>query len=188
MKFKRIISAFLTLVMLLGSMVVSVDAAWSDKVDEKGDPIINYLQQVYATPEEKLADMILVKEAYGFQLYYEEFTGEFALVKTSTGEVLFSNPYDINSGYQTISDPVKQELLSQLTISYLENDVQKTMNSYAEAALRGQITKKNIKGGIRCEYILGEEQATRLVPRMIKVERFEDLILSEAHIVLYQEG
>lgn len=179
MKFKRIISAFLTLVMLLGSMVVSVDAAWSDKVDEKGDPIINYLQQVYATPEEKLADMILVKEAYGFQLYYEEFTGEFALVKTSTGEVLFSNPYDINSGYQTISDPVKQELLSQLTISYLENDVQKTMNSYAEAALRGQITKKNIKGGIRCEYILGEEQTTRLVPRMIKVERFEDLILSQ---------
>ena len=62
MKFKRIISAFLTLVMLLGSMVVSVDAAWSDKVDEKGDPIINYLQQVYATPEEKLADMILVKK------------------------------------------------------------------------------------------------------------------------------
>ena len=129
MKFKRIISAFLTLVMLLGSMVVSVDAAWSDKVDEKGDPIINYLQQVYATPEEKLADMILVKEAYGFQLYYEEFTGEFALVKTSTGEVLFSNPYDINSGYQTISDPVKQELLSQLTISYLENDVQKTITA-----------------------------------------------------------
>ena len=103
MKFKRIISAFLTLVMLLGSMVVSVDAAWSDKVDEKGDPIINYLQQVYATPEEKLADMVLVKEAYGFQLYYEEFTGEFALVKTSTGEVLFSNPYDINSGYQSRS-------------------------------------------------------------------------------------
>ena len=53
------------------------------------------------------------------------------------------------------------------------------MNSYAEAALRGQITKKNIKGGIRCEYILGEEQTTRLVPRMIKVERFEDLILSQ---------
>ncbi len=164
--------------MLVSSMVVSADAAWADKVDEDGDPIINYLTQVYDTPEAKLADMVLVKEAYGFQLYYEEFTGEFALVKTSTGEVLFSNPYDINSGYQTISDPIKQELLSQLTITYLENDVQKTMNSYTEAALRGQITMKNIKGGIRCEYILGEEQTTRLVPRMIKVERFEELILA----------
>lgn len=179
MKTKRIISAFLTLVMLLGSLVVSVDAAYADKVNENGDPIINYLQEVYATPEEKLADMILCKEAYGFQLYYEEFTGEFALVKTSTGEVLFSNPYDINSGYQTISDATKQELLSQLTIKYLENEVEKSMNSYKEAALRGQITKKNIKGGIRCEYILGEEQTTRLVPRMIKVERFEELILSQ---------
>ena len=178
MKLRRIISAFLTLVMLVSSMVVSADAAWADKVNEDGDPIINYLSQVYETPEAKLADMILVKEAYGFQLYYEEFTGEFALVKTSTGEVLFSNPYDINSGYQTISDAVKQELLSQLTITYLENDVQKTMNSYTEAALRGQITMKNIKGGIRCEYILGEEQTTRLVPRMIKVERFEELILA----------
>ena len=92
MKFKRIISAFLTLVMLLGSMVVSVDAAWSDKVDEKGDPIINYLQQVYATPEEKLADMILVKEAYGFQLYYEEFTGEFALVKPAQEKFFSPTP------------------------------------------------------------------------------------------------
>ena len=92
MKLRRIISAFLTLVMLVSSMVVSADAAWSDKVNEDGDPIINYLSQVYETPEAKLADMILVKEAYGFQLYYEEFTGEFALVKTSTGEVLFSTP------------------------------------------------------------------------------------------------
>ncbi len=179
MKTKRLISAVLTLATLLTSLVVSADAAWADKVDDKGDPIINYLTQDYATPEEKLADMVLCKEAYGYQLYYEEFTGEFALVKTSTGEVLFSNPYDINSGYQTISDPTKKQLLSQLTISYLENDVQKSMDSYTEAALRGQITKKNIKGGIRCEYILGEEQTTRLVPRMIKVERFEELILSQ---------
>lgn len=179
MKIKRIVSAFLTLVMLLGSLAVSADAAWADKVDENGDPIINYLTQVYASPEEKLADMILCKEAYGYQLYYEEFTGEVAVVNTTTGEVIFSNPYDIASGYQAISDPVKQKLLSQIVITYLENDVQKTMLSYTEAALRGQITLKNIKGGIRCEYILGEEQTTRLVPRMIKVERFEDLILSQ---------
>lgn len=178
MKIKRIVSAFLTLAMLLGSLVVSADAAWADKVDENGNPIINYLSEVYASPDEKLADMVLCKEAYGYQLYYEEFTGEIAVVNTKTGEVIFSNPYDIASGYQSISDPIKQELLSQLIITYLENDVEKKMNSYTEAALRGQITKKNIKGGIRCEYILGEEQTTRLVPRMIKVERFEELILA----------
>jgi len=178
MNMKRILSAFLTLVMLLGSMVVSVDAAYADKVNEDGDPLINYLQQVYATPEEKLADMILAKEQYGYQLWYEEFTGEIAVVDTATGQVYFSNPYDLASGYQTISDPIKQELLSQLMITFLENDVTKEMNSYKEAALRNQITKKNIKNGIRVEYILGEEQTTRLVPRLIKVERFEELILA----------
>lgn len=178
MNMKRILSAFLTLVMLLGSMVVSVDAAYSDKVNEDGDPLINYLQKVYATPEEKLADMILAKEQYGYQLWYEEFTGEIAVVDTVTGQTYFSNPYDLASGYQTISDPIKQELLSQLMITFLENDVTKEMNSYKEAALRNQITKKNIKNGIRVEYILGEEQTTRLVPRLIKVERFEELILA----------
>ena len=178
MNMKRILSAFLTLVMLLGSMVVSVDAAWADKVNEEGDPLINYLTQAYATPEEKLADMILAKEQYGYQLWYEEFTGEIAVVDTATGQTYFSNPYDIASGYQTISDPVKQELLSQIMITFLENDVTKEMNSYEEAALRGQITKKNIKNGIRVEYILGEEQTTRLVPRLIKVDRFESLILA----------
>lgn len=178
MNMKRLLSAFLTLVMLLGSMVVSVDAAYADKVNEDGDPLINYLQQAYATPEEKLADMILAKEQYGYQLWYEEFTGEIAVVDTATGQTYFSNPYDIASGYQTISDPIKQELLSQLMITFLENDVTKEMNSYKEAALRNQITKKNIKNGIRVEYILGEEQTTRLVPRLIKVERFEELILA----------
>jgi hypothetical protein len=73
---KRIISGFLTLVMLLGSLVVSADAAWADKVNEKGDPIIDYLSKDYATSEDKLADMTLVKEQNGKQLYYEEFTGD----------------------------------------------------------------------------------------------------------------
>lgn len=176
---KRIISGFLTLVMLLGSLVVSADAAWADKVNEKGDPIIDYLSKDYATSEDKLADMIFCKEEQGIQIYYEEFTGEVAFIDTATGQVHFTNPIDIASGFQTISDPIKQQLLSQLSITFLENDVEKTMHSYTEAALRGQIQLKNIKRGIRVEYILGEEQTTRLVPRMIKSERFEELILSQ---------
>lgn len=178
MNSKRLISAFLTLVMLIGTLAVGVDAAWADKVNEDGDPIINYLADAYESPEAKLADMIMVKEQNGYQLWYEEFTGEIAVVDLATGQVTFSNPWDVASGYQTISDAVKEQLLSQLTITYLENDVEKTMHSYTEAALRGQIVKKNIKNGIRVEYILGEEQTIRLVPRMIKMERFEELILA----------
>lgn len=178
MNSKRLISAFLTLVMLIGTLAVGVDAAWADKVNEDGEPIINYLADAYTSPEAKLADMIMVKEQNGFQLWFEEFTGEIAVVDLSTGQVTFSNPWDVASGYQTISDAVKEQLLSQLTITFLENDVQKTMHSYREAALRGQIVKKNIKNGIRVEYVLGEEQTIRLVPRMIKMDRFEELILA----------
>ena len=179
MKVKRIVSAFLTTVMFLGSLVVPAQAAYADKVDEDGVPLIDYLNTNYETAEDKLADMIMVKEKNGYQLWYEEFTGEICLVDLSTGQKLFSNPFDIASGYQTISDAVKQQLLSQIIITYLENDVQKTMNSYYEAALRNQITKKNIKNGIRVEYIMGEEQTIRLVPRMIKRERFDELILGQ---------
>lgn len=176
MKKIRIISAFLTLVMVLSSLTVGIEAAWADKVDDDGNPIINYLTEEYTTPEAKLADMVMVKEQDNYQLWYEEFTGEVALLDTLTGQILFSNPYDIASSYNTASQAVKQRLLSQILITYFENEVQKDMNSYVEAALRGQIVKKNIKNGIRVEYTLGEEQTVRLVPRLINKERYEELI------------
>ena len=167
---KRFLSAFLTLVMLAGAMTVPTAAAWEDKVDEDGNPLIDYKTEVYANPEQKLADMILVKEEKGYQMWFEEFTGEVAIVDTASGQVHFSNPIDIS---QTSASPaVKEELLSQVIINYKDNDVSKKMFSYTEAALRGQITRKNIKGGMRVEYTLGEQQTIRLVPRMIKVERF----------------
>ena len=148
------------------------------KVNEEGDPLYNYLLSPYYTAEDKLADMKMVKEQNGFQLWYEYFTGEVAIVDTRTGQITFTNPYDVASNYQSISDAVKKKLLSQLIITFLENGVQKTFYSYTEAALRGQITMKNIKNGIRVEYILGEEATTRLVPRLIEVSRFEELILN----------
>lgn len=175
---KRIISAILTLIMLLGSLVISVDASYEDKVNEEGDPIYNYLLSPYYTKEDKLADMELVKEQNGYQIWFEYFTGEVAIVDTRTGQMYFSNPYDVASNYQSVSDAVKKKLLSQLIITFLENGVQKTMYSYTEAALRGQIKLKNIKNGIRVEYVLGEEATTRLVPRLIAVDRFEELILN----------
>ena len=177
MKLKRIISAFLTLVMLLGSMTFVVSADWADKVDENENPLIDYLNTMYASPDDKLNDMIMVIEQYGYQLWFEEYTGEVAVKDTTTGQVYFTNPYDIAWTDQSISKQTKQKLLSQLIITYLDNGQQKTMYSYVEAAQRGQIKLKNIKNGMRVEYTLGEENVMRLVPRMITVERFEEMIL-----------
>lgn len=178
MKSKRIISAFLTLVMLVTSMALFVNADWADKVDENEDPLIDYLTHEYLSPDDKLADMIMVVEKYGYQLWFEEFTGEVAVKDTLTGQIYFTNPYDIAWSDQAISRQTKQKLLSQLIITYLDNGQLKTMNSYVEAALRGQIKLKRIKNGMRVEYALGEENVTRLVPRIITVDRFEEMILS----------
>ena len=176
MKKSRILSAFLALVMLLGMFTTGVSAAWADKVDEDENPIIDYMTQVYNNPDKKLAEMIMVKEENGYQMWFEEFTGEIAVVDTASGQTFFSNPIDLAANKST-SEAVKQKLLSQVIINYLDNDVSKEMNSYKEAALRGQITLKNIKGGMRVEYTLGEQQTTRLVPRLIEVSRFRTLVL-----------
>ena len=80
MNMKKFASAFLALVMVSGSLATAlpVSAAWEDKVNEEGDPIIQYTTEAYASQEAKLADMILVKEQNGYQIYFEEFTGEIA--------------------------------------------------------------------------------------------------------------
>ncbi len=188
MNMKKILSAFLTLVMVIGSIGIAgyagvVDtyaAADSSKVDEDGNPIIDYVAQAYKSAEEKLADMTLVREQNGYQLYYEDFTGEIAFKDVKTGETIFSNPYDLaDSSVNRGSAATRKKLLSQLAVTYENNNVESTMYSYDEAALRGQIVRKNIKNGIRVEYTIGELATTRLVPRMISKDRFELMISSK---------
>lgn len=185
MKFNRILAGLLAVIMAVSSFgyvaAVPVSAAYEDKVDEEGNPLIDYILKPYYTKEQKLQDMVLMKEENGYQIWVEEFTGEIAFIDASTGEALFTNPYDIASSFTnmtagSISKAVKQKLLSQIILTYEDNGATKTMNSYVEAALRGQINIKNIKGGVRVEYTMGEQEVTRLVPRIISKERFETLI------------
>jgi len=197
MIFKRIISAFLTLVMVLGAVCFTSYAAdettegeeevktWEsldDYLDESGNPIIDYTEQVYATPDDKLANMQKVKDQNGYELYYEHYTGEVAVKNKKTGEVLFSNPYDISNGYNWASASTKKKLLSQLFVKYEENGVEKTFDSYTEAAVRKQISLKDIRDGIRVEYIVGKLAIQRLVPRIISKSRFESMILDKINV------
>lgn len=183
MKMKRIITAFLSLVMVFGALtpvaVQPVSAAYEDKVKSDGSPVIDYLNTAYLTPDEKLEDMIMVKEENGHQIWYEEFTGEVAFRDVASGQILFTNPWDVAATYNKSSASTRAELLSQVLITYTDKGVEKTMNSYTDAALRNQIIQKNIKGGIRVEYTIGEEQTIRLVPRLIPKERFESMILDQ---------
>lgn len=187
MKMKKLLSAFLTLVMVIGSVGVAGYAASFDSyaandtaADEEGAPTINYLGDAFKSEEAKLKTMTLVREQDGYQLYYEDVTGEIAFRNIETGETLFSNPYDVaDNSVNRGSTATRKKLMSQLAVTYESNNVEGTMYSYEEAALRGQIVRKNIKNGIRVEYTIGELATTRLVPRMISKTRFETMIMAK---------
>ena len=175
MKFKRLISALLTvftvLGLLSGTFVINVGAA----DDTEDGPTVNYITQAYATPEEKLADMEKKYEGNGYEIYVEPWTAEVAFLNKSSGQILFSNPYDVatTNGSQT----TKKQLLSQVIIKYTDNNSDKYMYSYPDCAENQQFVIKNIKNGVRIEYTIGREETRRLVPRWIEKSRFEEQIL-----------
>ncbi len=143
--------------------------------EEDGANIENYVNIVYATPEEKLATMKLKVSKGNYQIYVDEASGEVATVNVKTGDILFTNPYDI--GASKGSESKKGEVLSQIIVKFTDNDTDKYFYSYEMAALRDQIVVKNIKSGIRVEYTIGKDQSRSLLPRQISKERFESVIL-----------
>jgi len=200
-KFNKFLSALLAVIMLASSFAV-VTSATIPQFDEKGNQIgdnaeveVDYTNTInrylgfdgdgkklssftmaYNTPQEKLASMELMWEKYGYQLWADEITGEVATVKVSTGEILFTNPWNA-SETGTNSLEKKKELMSQIIVKYVDNDTTPTMTSCAEAASRGQINVEYIKNGIRVEYSIGREQTRMLVPRLINADRFHKKIL-----------
>ena len=184
MKKFRIISALLALLMLVGSFsMIEVSAAKDDEEktyigkDGVEKEIINYVTQKFATPEEKLATMdVFIENLHGYKVYVDYYSGEVAWTNLATGDTMFTNPYNVASSKG--SESTKKQLMSQIIIKYTDNDQEKFFYSYEEAALRKQIKVKSIKNGVRIEYTIGREETRKLVPRMIRKEKLENLILA----------
>lgn len=138
-----------------------------------------YLASTIDNEDDKIEKMNLVYSTYGYNLYYDRVSAEVAIEDTKTGQILFTNPYDVNTGIS--SDSVKQELMSQIIIKYTDLSTGNTyeMLSFTDAAVKLQIQTKYIRGGIRVEYTMGREETRKLVPRRIEKTRFEDVILSK---------
>ncbi|MGI6166853.1 MAG: DUF5696 domain-containing protein [Eubacteriales bacterium] len=193
-KFIRTISLLLTAIILFGGLsclsVIGVSATSSDKDEDEGPTIKEilqgYLTKKYDTPEAKLATMELKLEKDGYQLWVDKLSGEVAVVNLASGQILFTNPYDISSTHGSAS--TKEQLMSQIHVRYVDNDTEKSFYSFVEAAYRGQIKVKNIKNGIRVEYTLGREETRMLVPRRIERQRFETLIRDVAVAALGEEN
>ena len=182
-KMKRILSTLLAVTMLLGaisSLALIEVGAEAVSTPSQTIPIDKYITQKYNTAEDKVnKTMTLMSKNEKFELYVDTQSGEIALKEIASGNYLLSNPYDLAS--DTVSrDKRKQELLSQLLITYIDlNNQQKqeTLNSYFDAAMNDQISVQKIKNGIRVEYTIGNEETRKLVPQVIMADSFQTNIL-----------
>ena len=172
-----------------------------DEAKLEAERIKLFIETVYENPEAKLKDFgaktievnegtekkpemkyypdgkpVLVKD--GFELYYQYDTGEIAVKEIKTGQILFSNPYDVGLEGSAPSPDTKMKLLSQILVKYSEGDKSTTFDSFKQAAMNRQIKMKKIKGGIRVEYTIGKEEKRKLVPKVIEKESFNEKILS----------
>ncbi len=210
-KFNKIISLLLAVVMLIGSltaaMAISVSAEESDTNEKQEDVTTevivqktpeDYTEKIYASEDEKLASMSLAFRNHGYEIYVDSYSGEVAIVNLSTGEKLFSNPWDVaadKSSNSTTDDSttgsIKEQLLSQIELTFTDiTGHTYTYTSFRMASQKDQIKIKNIKNGIRVEYTIGREQAKMLVPHHIEPERFNKLIkedIIEGMKVVYGE-
>lgn len=192
-KFAKFLSAIMAFCMLLGTLsVLSVSVFAEETTDgtvneEETAPVVKnptsaleMLTTAFASKEEKLASMDFALERYGYKLYVEPISGEVAVVNTKTGDILMTNPYDV--GGLNATDDVKNKLFSQIIVNYNSVDgtiSQKDLTSFGEAAMLGQITVKNIKNGIRVEYVIGKQETRYIFPDQIEKNRFKDAILAQ---------
>ncbi len=180
MKCKKLLACLLAVSMVFSLLLpTSLFSAFAEEVGEEEEATIDYMVQKYGSAEEKLATMTLFYETESYRLYGDSFSGEVALKDCKTGDVLFTNPYDV--AFSTATKSQKEDLLSQLKVTYtkITTAEQTVMNSYTHAALLGQISVKAIRGGIRVEYTIGQTSKRKIVPRWIEKSRFEELILSK---------
>ncbi len=205
LNFKKLLSLFLAVLMLCGALtglsVITASAAEAGEVvtstetdiidvtDDEETRTEYYHTKQYATPQEKIAKMKKMSVKGNYAIYADQRSGEVAVQDLTTGQILFTNPYDI--GYSNATANVKNRLMSQIIVTFkeVESDNKKIYSSFEYAAAKDQIKIKNIKNGIRVEYTIGREEARRLVPRSIRKERFEELILKpmEEHYGITRE-
>ena len=180
---KKVLS--LASALLLAAMVLSTFAFAAFAADEADveETFPDYTTTVYATEEDKLATMEKKMDMNGYELYIQPQTAEVAVRDKKSGQILFTNPYDVASSKGT--EATKNKLLSQILVSYVDNGTAKEYSSYADAAKLGQILIKDIKNGVRVEYTIGRANANYLVPRMISKDRLESQILANIDSKFY---
>lgn len=173
---KKIVATLLAVILsisaLSGLFVIEISA---DEAVSELPNISDYPTTVYRNPQEKLATMTKMLSRDGYELWIDKQSGEVATVETASGNILFSNPYDVASSTGSVS--TKGQLLSQIVVNYTDNGMNKQLYSYADAACNDQINVQRIKNGVRVEYTIGREDGRKLVPIWIFDESYSKYIV-----------
>ena len=153
--------------------------------EEKGDAD-DYVNPDFTSEEKRVAAMTKHYTKGDFELYVDEITGEVAIKDVTTGDYLFTNPYDISEislssvgDSKFVSQITKRRLLSQVNISYTDNNTAKSYNSFTDSALLEQIRIKKLRGGVRIEYSIGQEETRTLVPRIMNLDRYKSMLIAQ---------
>lgn len=187
MKFNRLLAFVLSLVMMVTMLVPAFSLAAfaaDDKAEEKEEETeetYDYLGEPFESAQDKLDTMSLYYENGEYAIYGLEETGEVGILDKSSGQIMLTNPYDAAASKS--SDAVKEQLLSQIILSYSDSTgAVVSLNSFADAAFASDETKQihmtQTRTGLRVEYTIGREAVKYVVPRQIEKTAFEEQILS----------
>ena len=192
--FVRLLCALLsvlTLVAIVPAMALSTAAEIEiDPAD--GYTNMTWTKGSYESAEEYLQDM---GEPYyannTYELYCDETVGVVVFRNKLTGEMMFTNPWNVTDGitgetaekeesnkqnFVSGSTDEKKEMLSQVYLKYSTGGKTGWSYSYVDAAAKGQIVVVPIKNGVRVEYAMGPLSPRILAPERIEQSAFEEYI------------
>ncbi len=174
------LSRFLICLALVCSMVLPFGATvFADEIaggviKYEGEEI-DFLNEIYYYPADKLATMEKLYTNDKYELYTQLKSGEVAIRDLATGQILWTNPYDV--AISGAAESQREDLLSQIILTYKDKTGTYSMNSFHDAVRYDQVEVSRIRGGVRVQYTIGETVKRKLAPRQITESRFENMII-----------
>ncbi|MBO5338517.1 MAG: hypothetical protein J6A96_02320 [Clostridia bacterium] len=179
---KRIISAILAVITIMSLFVFPITVGASD---------VNFMKDKFTSKEEKLATMSYImtsddpdNDGKGdgvLELYVDSASGEMAIRNKLTGEIILSNPYNINDVFSQTNTTDKGIHLSQVYINYFKKSAGvstiSSMYSYNDCFVYDQATVEKTENGIRVYYILGEVRGNYAVPLKMSYYKLREKLL-----------
>lgn len=180
-KFKwptRLLCALLTILML--SCMIPALTVFAEEGTGSGsaeDVVVDHTKTQYDSAEHRLSFMTRYYSNGEYSLYCDTVTAVVAYKNERTGEIMFTNPWDLANKETSDVAGVRNEMMAQILLTYVDTlKNEKTLNSYVDAIQKGQFSISPIKNGVRVDYIMGETSARILVPLRIEKKAFEEKI------------